>query len=176
MSAVTAIERVKLYRKGLNVERMHTVAHITPYNNGSHSANAALIAIELCYINGMDCYSVIKYMLMHDIAEGYTGDIPANVKVDNPELKKVLDKVEKQWEERNLPHMPDLHGDEVFIAKAADLIELGMYCIDEIRMGNEDNMLPVLANVINYLSYCSSIKGVSLFVEYLVKRGICNGR
>ena len=62
--------KLNVYRKGLTVERLHTVMHIAPYNNGFHSANAALIAYELCQLNReVNSASIIMYMLMHDIAE-----------------------------------------------------------------------------------------------------------
>ena len=166
------IERIKVYRKGLKVERLHTVAHLTPYNNGSHSANAGLIAHELCILNNMQSSSpaVVLFMLMHDIAEGYVGDMPANVKRDNPDLRKMLSKVEDHWEKVNLPHMPDLHHHERAIVKIADIVELGMYCVEELALGNT-NLNHVLVNVINYLGEYSEYKGVAEFVEYFISRG-----
>lgn len=165
------IERLNIYRKGLSVERCHTVPHIIPYNNGFHSCNAALIAHELCVLNNLNSASSIRYMLLHDIAEGYTGDIPANVKVNNPDLKSELDLIEARWERLNIPDMPDLSIQEKRISKVADIVELGMYCLSELKLGNK-NMIFVLTNVIVYLNkYIDPVKGTQEFIEYLISRG-----
>ncbi len=170
------IERLNLYRKGLKVERLHTMPHIIPYNNGFHSANAALIAHELCELNNIDSASVVMYMLLHDVAEGYTGDVPANVKMDYPNIKHALNEAEKDWEERNIPHLPDLSHQERKIARAADLLELGMHCLDELAIGNQD-MQFVLKNVIQYSDqYREDIVGFSKLVDDICERRFNNGR
>ena len=170
------IERLDLYRKGLKVERLHTMPHIIPYNNGFHSANAALIAHELCVLNGLNSASLVMYMLLHDVAEGYVGDVPANVKTDYPDIKHALNEAEKDWEERNIPHLPNLSHQERKIAKAADLLELGMHCLDELAIGNND-MQFVLKNVIQYSDqYREDIAGFSKLIDHLKERRVTNGR
>ncbi len=167
------IDRLRRYRNGLNVERLHTIAHVTPYSNGSHSCNAALVALELCEINGLDIYqqfAIIKYMLLHDIAEEYTGDIPSDVKRQNPDLKSVLDDIEAKWEKHNIPDMPELEPEDKDIAKCADLIELGMYCLDELYMGNK-NMEHVLSNVVRYIWQYKAIEGIEDFINYAERQG-----
>lgn len=161
------INRLHIWRKGLKVERMHTVPHITPYNNGFHSCNAALIAHELCLLNGLNSASVIRYMVLHDIAEEYVGDTPANVKRDFPNIKIALDEAEKHWEEKYIPDMPDLHRQEKDIAKVADLAELGMYCLEELHLGNK-NVLFTLKNVIDYLKEYQDIKGTTDFIDHFI--------
>lgn len=167
------INRIKTYRRGLKVERLHTVPHITGYCNGSHSSNAALIAYDLCEQNNVKSESIVHYMLLHDVAEGYTGDIPANVKMENPELKAQLEQVERKWEEQHLPHMPDLSVSEKAIAKVADLAELGMYCLEEMSLGNK-NITFVLVNVVDYMQLYTDIKGCSDFINHFVSRGELN--
>lgn len=163
------INRLHIWRKGLKVERMHTIQHITPYNNGFHSCNAALIAHEICRLNNINSASVIRYMLLHDISEGYVGDVPANVKRDFPEIKYALNIAESIWEERHIPDMPDLSIQEKSIAKIADLSELGMYCIEELSLGN-DNVDEVLINVIKYLQDYIDIEGVSDFIFHFISK------
>ena len=167
------LNRVKVYRKGLNVERLHTITHLTPYSNGSHSANAALLADELCAENKLYSSSAacMRYMLLHDIAEGYIGDIPAYVKRENPEVAKALQVAEKNWEKRHLPNMPGLSRTEQEICKVSDLAELGMYCIDELNLGN-NNMLPVLEKVVRYMQDYHHIKGCDQLIKYFTTRGI----
>ena len=164
------INRLNVYRRGLKVERLHTVPHIAPYNNGFHSCNAALIAHELCQLADINSASVMRYMLLHDVAEGYVGDTPANVKRDYPDIKHALDIAESEWEARNILDMPDLCIQEKDIAKVADITELGMYCLEELALGNT-NLIKVLVNVVNYLEEYKNIKGVSHIFNHFVSRG-----
>ncbi len=164
------IDKLHVYRKGLKVERMHTIQHITPYNNGFHSCNAALIAHELCVLNGLNSASTILYMLLHDVAEGYVGDSPANVKRDYPDIKCALDRAESDWEQKYIPDMPDLHIQEKNIAKIADLSELGMYCLEELWIGNR-NVTEILVRVVEYLHDYKDVKGTEDFIEHFVSRG-----
>ncbi len=107
-------------------------------------------------------------MLMHDVAESYVGDMPANVKMENQVIKNQLSVIEKAWEKANLPGMPDLHPKEQLIGKIADLVELGMYCVDELRIGNV-NVQVVIDNVIDYLDneVFKQIKGVDKLIRFL---------
>ena len=145
------LERLKIYREGLSVERLHTVPHIQAYNNGYHSANAALIAYELCKLLGVDSGPVVLHMLLHDVPEGYTGDIPGNFKDDNPIFTGELNIIEHQWVCTNIPDLPLLNAQQINICKLADIIELGFYCVDEIEMGNR-KVVAVLDHVVDSMT------------------------
>ena len=163
------ITEIKTCRKGLHVERLHTIPHHLGYNNGFHSCNAALIADVLCRINGIrNSQPSVMYMLLHDVAEGYVGDIPANVKIDNPGLKEHLRGIEEIWEATHLSNMPDLSREEQEICRCSDLIELGMFCIDELEMGNL-KVEPVLINVISYLTNFTGVIGIPAFIQDLIR-------
>lgn len=166
---MNALDQVKIYRRGLNVTRMHTVPHIRHYDNAGHSANAALVALELCKLNGVeqtDQLDILKYMLMHDVAEQFVGDVPADVKRIEPDIKHVLDTVESNWEKKNLHNKPkSMTMSSIGICKSSDLIELGMFCVEELNMGNK-GVTHVLQNVIDYLEVCAGVKGVYQFVTY----------
>ncbi len=164
------LERLNTYRKGLKVERLHTVTHITPYNNGFHSANAALLSHELCELNSIDSRSVVLYMLMHDVAEGYVGDMPSNFKRDYPSVKMELDQAEKEWESLNLPFLPTLTPEEKDIVKIADLAELGFYALEELALGNT-NLNHVLVNVVDYMQEFRMYVGVNNLIDHFVSRG-----
>ncbi len=164
------IEKLNICRAGLKVNRLHTIPHIQPYNNGFHSANATLIAMELCLSNNMIANACIVWMLLHDIAEGYTGDIPANVKVENPFLAIHLKEIEARWENLNID-LPNLTDKQRRICKAADLIELGFFCLDELTMGNK-NVTIVLKNVIQYLRGYHNILGVSDCCRYIISTSV----
>jgi len=166
------INKLKTIRKGLKVERLHTIPHVQPYNNGFHSANAALIALELCKTNNVDyhrSFIITRYMLLHDVAEGYTGDIPANVKWDNPHLAGMLESLERDWGRAKDLDIPTLPDNCKAICKVADLAELGFYAVDEIKMGNS-NMYVVSENVIdalNKISQSTRLEGVDELITYI---------
>lgn len=145
------VERILQYRRGLRVERLHTIPHLMPYSNASHSANAALIAYLLCKANNINPEHVLIYMLMHDISECHVGDIPADVKRRHPTLKNHLTSIEEEWEKYNLPEKPFLKNDkEIIICKIADIAELGFHCLEELQMGNK-MVKHVVNNVLQYI-------------------------
>ena len=72
--------------------------------------------------------------LTHDAAEYYTGDIPFPIKQASPELKSVLDKLERKWEEDNGVHF-NLHPEEAYFLKLADTLSGMWYCIQQVKEG-----------------------------------------
>ncbi len=165
------IEQIKTYRKGLRVERLHTVPHALSYSNGHHSANVALLAHELCLLNGLSSSSVVLAALMHDIHEGELGDLPAPAKRKSLVLRVEYEILENDFNKIELNSYPDLHPQEADILRIADIAELGMHCKDELAMGNT-NCEDVLLNVMNYLQdYRKDYKGVDNILVYLAYRG-----
>lgn len=154
------LEKINTYRRGLSVERLHTFPHILPYNNGFHSANAALIGMELCKLNHLRYNLVVVALLLHDIHEWFVGDIPSPVKRSSPDIAMAFKDLEKKWEQKNNIEIPILSIEEENVFKASDCIELGLFCLDEIEMGNM-TLFPVLKNVVSYLEEYSNIIGVS---------------
>jgi 5'-deoxynucleotidase YfbR-like HD superfamily hydrolase len=165
------IDKVKLHRDGNAVQRLHVVRHLMPYTNGQHSANAALLAIELCRLNRLPIASVVEYMLLHDLAEGYTGDMPANVKWENPQLAAALTTTEERWCRAHGLELPDLSNEEAAICKFADMAELGLYCAEELTLGNR-HVLPVMVRVLEALN-CrkGNIIGAQDIIDYITAWG-----
>ena len=170
------IEKLKIHRDGNAVQRLHVVRHIMPYTNGQHSANATLLAIELCRANSLPIASVVEYMLLHDLPEGYTGDTPANVKWDNPMLAVALEAAENHWANSAGLEFPDLNAQEAAICKFADMAELGMYCVEELNLGNR-HVLPILVRAIASLNIRKgAILGAQEIIDYLTSWGSADGK
>jgi len=171
------VDWISLARQGGQVQRCHTVPTIRPYNNAEHTAGALVIAKELCEANEMGvsaCADVMEYLLVHDMAEAYCGDTPANVKLENKALAQQLDVVERDWEVNNVPgHYVAKHhlsAAQRRICRAADLIELGYYCVEEREMGNA-RIWPVWDNVVKYMiGFEGCIPGAAELMSHLRER------
>jgi 5'-deoxynucleotidase YfbR-like HD superfamily hydrolase len=115
-----------------DVVRFHNHVGINKQKTSEHQWGVALI-VEHIYPEGSK--ALLLAALTHDAAEYYMGDIPAPVKWDNPELKAMLQQMERKWEERNGVDF-DLHKDEHRVLKMADTLEGMWFCVHQVRMGN----------------------------------------
>lgn len=122
---------MRLWETGLT-HRYHTVPGMEQ-TVGEHSWGVAIIILQL---NPSPSTSLIRAALYHDCAEKFTGDVPATVKWANPGLRKELDEVEERWE-RSLGIDVQLTEFEKDWLKAADMIELILFCSHAIMLGNE---------------------------------------
>jgi len=67
------------------------------------------------------------YALTHDCGELMTGDIAAPVKKENPLVKEIFDKMEKDYVENTLDlHHPVFNHSEMLAIKHADVLS-GLY-------------------------------------------------
>lgn len=132
------------------VERMHVIPTIQRYTDAEHVYNAMLIGIELCELENINSDRVIRAILIHDIPEVHTGDIPGNIKL-YPDFKKAIAKIESKWSEKNIPdHYRNMKLDVVewSIVDISDTLELAYSCLDELSMGNRGvSLLGVISNV-----------------------------
>ncbi len=120
----------KILQSG-NVVRFHNHSGIDKQKNSEHQWEVALI---LEHIYPQCSKACLLAALTHDAAEYFTGDIPFPTKQASPELKAVLDQLERQWEEQHGVHF-DLHPEEKFFLKLADTFSGMWYCILQVREG-----------------------------------------
>ncbi len=168
------LNRVGTYRDGLSVERLHTHYHNIPYNNGFHSANAALIADELaqlCHLPNSHVLKIMRYMLLHDVAERFVGDIPSPFKrVLGDKVKGLMDKAEEDWLEGQDIFLPNLCPLGKEICKVSDIIELMEYSKREITTGNSGVAI-VIVNCKRYLAQMIILnKHLRDFVHYYLEQ------
>lgn len=167
-------EWVTTSRHGGAVRRSHTVLCIRPQNNAEHTHGAMVLAQILCREAGVDPSCILQYLLMHDIAEAYTGDMPANVKAENPELRCLLNEVELDWTRNNVPEKFNfatvLSDGEKKLAKMADSLDLLMYVKDELALGNRHHsMMLMFINIMQYVREQNEHLG-SKFVKHALSR------
>lgn len=78
---------------------------------------------------------MIKAAIQHDIAEYYTGDIPAPVKWQNVDMRATINRIEAQVnKDLNLNLELDLEDQRRLVM--ADVLELMWFCLEEMQMGN----------------------------------------
>jgi len=162
---------VEHYRKMLNVQRLSGTVKMRSYNLAEHSFGVVSLFLTLCEREGIGVTSeVIQLVLFHDLAETVTGDLLYPVKNQNSVTKyswsaieaEVLDKhpVVSSFTDSNIEE----HLDEKQLAafKAADILELLLFCYEEVSVGNKN---PDLLKVI---FTCEGLLKGSLYLESAV--------
>lgn len=80
---------------------------------------------------------IATWILFHDVPEIATGDVPFPTKRKHPLLVEELDKAEEEFiKEFSLPDIK-LSGKEFNLCKIADALELYVYSVHEIGLGNQ---------------------------------------
>lgn len=144
-------EWLKVTQQGFRVKRLHVVPTIKENTVGQHTVHALRLVYYLAEKNP-ECRldRCILHMLQHDVAEQYTGDVPANFKQNHPEANQQLKHAEKQWEYAHLQD-PTLTETEAALCKMADWLQLQEQCIYERQLGNQ-LIRPVWYNITEYIS------------------------
>jgi 5'-deoxynucleotidase YfbR-like HD superfamily hydrolase len=124
-----------------NVTRCHTLPTIKPQTVGAHTWRT-LVILHWLYAPGHPPSGLTHALLVHDMPEILTGDMPGNTKHAHPALKNALDKIEKQFLAEQGIEEPKLNSVSEDILNLCDSADLVMYALDEIDMGNI-NMVPV---------------------------------
>jgi 5'-deoxynucleotidase YfbR-like HD superfamily hydrolase len=167
-------ERVDILYQSGAVKRMHTIPVHGQHLIAEHVYGTQIIAVELCRLNGFNetvTGRILQTLLYHDAPELVTGDIPAPMKWDNPELRAAFDKIDEEFYLRSGIHLPPLTIKEHKVVKAADYLDLLFRCLYERRLGNRnDQILQIKVNVISYFrkqKIDTEIEGVDQLVGYV---------
>jgi len=137
-------ELARCLREAGAVERCHTLPHCGSYTVGQHSFDALSLLLVLHPDPTVD---LIKAVLWHDVAERWTGDVPAVAKWDDPELGRLLDQLEARiFAKLGIPHVVLLSKSDHQWLEAVDKLELWLWAKSQLRMGNE-NATVVLENL-----------------------------
>lgn len=140
----------KIARKANHVRRLHTVRVIHEETVGEHTAN--IIAAVMEFTHFKPSANLLMSAAMHDLAEVYTGDVPANVKKEYPAVKEALDRAESDWLKRmEFPNIfLKLTNEERLILKFCDAFDLLQKCLIETAMGNS-TILPITKRINGYV-------------------------
>lgn len=127
------IDRVLAVREGGQTVRAHIMPYVGTYNVAIHSFNA--LNLLLLLYPGDPPVRLIKAIQWHDVAERWTGDVPATAKWASSSLKMELDILEIKIN-RKLGIDILLTGDEEDWLHAVDLLELFIWSKEQLFMGN----------------------------------------
>lgn len=127
----TVLEEVEEFEwKATNLLRHHRENPLVPENLATHQWVTAMVALKLK--PDLSREALIR-ALTHDLGEIFTGDVPSPIKQANPELKKILDKLEK---DNNHYLNIEITPEEEEIIKIADKISFILFAREEYMRGH----------------------------------------
>lgn len=125
------IVEAQLYRDAADTLRYHTQRTLRTQTVGQHTFNM-LMLLQLVAPDSRK--EVLVAVMHHDLPEKFTGDTPAPIKRASPALKVLLDELEMDL--APLYREFDLTPEEHALIKWVDLMELAMFGLEELKMGN----------------------------------------
>lgn len=132
-----ALVEAKLYRDAGNVQRYHVKRTHRQQTVAEHTFGMLMLVKQVNEFDGFlgDRVAVVyDYILHHDLPELMTGDIPAPIKRAHPSLGPMMDAIEADM--HPLYRECSLTPLELSLVKWADRMELVLWCLEEVRMGN----------------------------------------
>jgi 5'-deoxynucleotidase YfbR-like HD superfamily hydrolase len=129
------MDRLAAVREAGRIERLHTIPHHQRYTVGHHTWTMLVLLHELFPEPGPS-KRLMWAITFHDVPERWVGDVPTTIKWSSAELLAALDAVETEINER-FGFQYKLNPQERNWLKALDLLELFLFCEDELAMGNQ---------------------------------------
>jgi 5'-deoxynucleotidase YfbR-like HD superfamily hydrolase len=126
-----AIVEANLFRAAADTRRYHTQRMLRDQTVGQHTFNMLLLLQQVAPDTRKE---VLVAVMHHDLPEYFTGDMPAPIKRASPALKVLMDELETDL--APLYRELDLTPEEWALIKWADLMELTLFSLEELKMGN----------------------------------------
>ena len=137
-----------MLRRGNIVNRYHTEPMVVGETVGHHCANVGCILIHMHHPD-LPSREIMVHALLHDVAEQYTGDIPAPVKETHSRVADAIKRAEEEWEAVNVSTTLQMDEYDALVFKFADSFDCLLKCVDELRMGNI-NFKPIYVRAEQY--------------------------
>lgn len=150
-------------RDAAKTRRCHIKETIGHQTVGEHSYNVAMLCWHLC--DREPSANLLKAAMFHDLAESVTGDVPAPVKWMAPNIRAELLIIEREFEKEFHLEIA-LSPKEELVLKWADSLELAWYCVDQMRLGNQ-NVEDVYQNILRFME--GSLEPVKNAMNELMK-------
>lgn len=186
---------LSMQRSQRDIQRCGLAAKIQDYDLTQHSYGVLSICCDLVRILELDPLTQIEVeaILRHDIAETFTGDLPWTIKNMSAEVEDKWGYIEQAILEEKSKECPILEqysdkkiediltGDNYWLFKIADMLDLLLYCCKEEQLGNHTPSLKIiLKNALHIFcarvkAYCTtyqySDKILEIFKEYVKTSG-----
>ena len=148
-------EFIEEERQLLNVKRMSSEYLIRGYDLAQHSYFVASMFIEFCERESITISSKeIQLVMRHDIIETMTGDLLYPAKNRNEKTQMAWEVIEdavvferpefKKYSDKSIKN--NLSKEKWDVFKACDLLELALFCKEEIILGNSSDGLKEVYN------------------------------
>ena len=128
---MNAYEYANLMRDAAAVKRYHTVRTLREQSVGAHTFGLMQLLNQVYPTARKEVFLAAMH---HDLPELVTGDIPAPVKRQIPRMAVLLGEAERGT--APLYQDFDLNGFEEAVLKWCDLMELVLWCLEELQLGN----------------------------------------
>lgn len=133
-----ALVEANLYRDAGDVKRYHVKRTHRTQTVAEHTFGMLMLVKQVTEGQGgygMQSRALLYEAIMHhDLPELFTGDIPAPIKRAHPELGPLMETIEEDL--APLYRGISLTADEGALLKWADRMELVLWCLEELKMGN----------------------------------------
>lgn len=143
---------IRALREGGHVKRCHALVHNdVGYTDGKHSYDALSLLLMLHPDPQMH---LVKWVLWHDAAERWVGDLPASIKEKDRRLRAAYVAAEEEAMATHLPSVLEawtqLSDSDRAWAAGVDMVEFYLWCEDQHALGNrhvENARINILAYI-----------------------------
>lgn len=147
-------DKVMFVREAGAVSRFHTSPYMAKEQDvAQHTFNMLAMFMVLFPDTCRECSCrIMQAIIQHDIEERITGDIPKPSKLSFIDRTK-LHKFEEKFlvDMFQIDAMSELSEENQYIVKALDILDLFLWCHEEMKRGNQTHHLfTVLETVIDY--------------------------
>lgn len=126
-----AVVEAQLYRDAGQVKRYHTKRTHRMQTIADHTFGMLMLVKQVDAHCSKGLYNAI---LHHDLPELFTGDVPGPIKRAHPDLGPLMDSIEEGLAPLYIE--TSLVPEEEALLKWADRMELVLWCLEEVKMGN----------------------------------------
>jgi len=178
-------------RKLKHIIRCSTYRRIHDENVAEHSYYVSILAMMIAdelntlpeYAGKISVEKVIRNSLLHDADEALTGDIIFPVKHHNKHIHEAIKSTASfMWDElfKGLPQSVQMYKEiasdckkdlEGSCVALADMLELCLYCYEEVSLGNT-NMKEIMSRGVSIIArhpFYKQLKSLQEFVAFLVR-------
>jgi len=133
MDGCDEFKRLWLMRRGGQVLRFHTEPFFRRQTVAEHTFGALLILYEIA---DNVTPNLVRALLLHDLGEQYTGDLPAPAGWRNPQVRQSLDQDERQFLQQF--GTVTITDEERRLLEAADALDLCFTVLENLAEGRLD--------------------------------------